>query len=39
MSFCIALTVKKGVTEINMEPYPASLIYFGSLRKVNGSCE
>jgi len=39
VSFCEAFTLKKVVTEINVGPYPAGLIYSGSLMKVDGSCE
>lgn len=39
LSFGVAVTLKKAVTEINMGPYPTALIYFGSLMKVGGSCE
>lgn len=39
LSFGVAVILKEAVTEINMGPYPAVLIYFGSLMKVGGSCE
>lgn len=39
VSFFVAATLTKAVTEINMVPYPAGYIYFGSLMKAGGSCE